>query len=445
MLGLVTVTALGLHCWHMLQASTSQQKQSTLALASAGAQQIAAVSAPISSDGEMPEELVKQFHIWSQSIIGSSDVLAVSLRDGSGQAILTAPLGKKIRRLVSWMPTKSVFCESRSTAAFSSDPEPVWLASCPLGDLSNPQFRGSVAVVVGQPTRSAYLARGALAFGVPLAGTALLSSVLAFWWLERRFRPPLNDLCRGLDQDVEEWRKKLPLTQHSEVGVIAKQFADLIDERGDLLTELNRVRGAVETRIHHRTRKISTQLKQAEHRAFIDALTGLYNRRFLDEQVEDLFETQQRRNDELTIVMFDIDNFKTLNDTLGHAAGDGLLQFAGQLLKGSVRTGDLAVRYAGDEFVILLPGSKPEEAMQLTNRIVRMFAQQASVLSSNPKPSLSAGIASMRWSNATSGSSLLKTADAALYEAKRNGKNGVRMAQGTRKSPPPKRTAAASR
>jgi len=125
--------------------------------------------------------------------------------------------------------------------------------------------------------------------------------------------------------------------------------------------------------------------------------------------------------------MLDIDYFKTLNDTLGHRAGDHLLEFTGDLLRQCLRPQDLAVRYGGDEFVLILPAVTAKDARTIAERTVRLFAQQARLLEVNPKPSMSGGVASLWQHEPETPEGLLAIADEALYLSKRSGKSCVHI------------------
>ncbi len=174
------------------------------------------------------------------------------------------------------------------------------------------------------------------------------------------------------------------------------------------------------------TRKINQTLRRAQRETCRDPLTGLHNRRTLEANGERLFEEQRRSGGDFSIVMFDVDHFKALNDALGHMAGDETLRLIAQLLKQAIRREDFAVRYGGDEFQLLLPGLTIGEAEQVAQRVVSLFAQHAKLLVHlDTRPSLSAGVASLWATGARDIAELMREADAALYEAKRAGKNRV--------------------
>ena len=131
----------------------------------------------------------------------------------------------------------------------------------------------------------------------------------------------------------------------------------------------------------------------------------------------------------MSVIMFDIDHFKTLNDTLGHQAGDELLAFTGELIRQCLRADDSAVRYGGDEFMLILPGVPVEQAQTVAGRVIALFAQRAKLVEVSPRPSMSAGVASQLNNVPSSAKEIIDLADRALYQAKQAGKNTVRICQ----------------
>ena len=195
--------------------------------------------------------------------------------------------------------------------------------------------------------------------------------------------------------------------------------ATLDDQRKEILD----LESTVDRRIDAKTRHITKALKQTQKQSWTDPLTKLNNRRLLDERLGSILTAQLDAAQDLSIVMFDVDHFKQTNDRLGHSAGDALLVFIGELFRGSLRETDLAVRYGGDEFVLILPATSAQEALAAAERILMLFGQHASTLNISPKPSLSAGIASLRSSAVHDGDRLLQFADEALYRAKQKGRS----------------------
>lgn len=178
-----------------------------------------------------------------------------------------------------------------------------------------------------------------------------------------------------------------------------------------------------------------TPLKQAEEilrqESLRDPLTGLFNRRYMEEMLDREFHRAKRTSHPISIIMLDVDRFKQVNDTLGHAAGDALLHTLGNLLLGHVRGTDIACRYGGDEFILILPGATLAIARQRAEKIcldargliVEPYGNLAKIFS------LSIGVAVFPEQGATRDAIFL-AADAALYAAKAAGRNQVVVANG---------------
>ncbi|MBI4651470.1 diguanylate cyclase [Candidatus Desantisbacteria bacterium] len=161
--------------------------------------------------------------------------------------------------------------------------------------------------------------------------------------------------------------------------------------------------------------------------AILDGLTGLYNRRYLDEVLTREIDRSQRYNRSFIILLIDIDDFKKYNDDNSHLAGDEILRRIGQLLYNSIRKVDFAFRYGGDEFVVILPEVKKDEAMEVTNRIIKSISgAQFSYIDVLPKKkmTLSIGLA-VYPDDAKDNNGLLLKADQAMYLAKAKGKGRV--------------------
>jgi diguanylate cyclase (GGDEF)-like protein/PAS domain S-box-containing protein len=177
----------------------------------------------------------------------------------------------------------------------------------------------------------------------------------------------------------------------------------------DLSEELSRERALAEA--HIKLAKLAT----------LDGLTGLANRRVLDERVEYEFRIARRHQGALSVVLLDLDDFKRRNDVYGHDSGDDVLRLLGQLVTSTLRVTDLAARYGGEEVVIVLPGAECEGACTFAERL--RLALRAAEWPCEPVTA-SFGVATLD-DRTTSGRSLIALADRAMYEAKRKGKDQV--------------------
>ena len=176
-----------------------------------------------------------------------------------------------------------------------------------------------------------------------------------------------------------------------------------------------------------------TDMKVVENRltqlARFDHLTGLPNRRQFEQSLESALARAQRSAQSLALMFIDVDHFKDINDTLGHAAGDEVLRAFGQRLKVCVRSSDLVARLAGDEFVVVLEQlGQGEEAQAVARKIVAAMEEPVLWNEEIVPVSASIGIAVVDDSADTSAAALMARADEALYAAKRGGRNTYRVA-----------------
>ncbi len=173
---------------------------------------------------------------------------------------------------------------------------------------------------------------------------------------------------------------------------------------------------------------LKTTQSELEVLATTDALTGLYNRRFFYQHAEQEFERSARYQRLLSVIMLDVDHFKRINDSHGHAVGDQILCAIADTLKGSVRNVDLLARFGGEEFIVLLPETGQSEALCLAERILNRV-KACAVLHEGKRiaTTVSAGIAD---NGGGSGSleDLIRRADAALYQAKEKGRDRICLA-----------------
>ena len=163
------------------------------------------------------------------------------------------------------------------------------------------------------------------------------------------------------------------------------------------------------------------RFREARQLADLDALTGLHNRRFFHETLGREVARAHRYGRRLALVVFDLDDFKAINDRIGHLPGDAVLAEVAERVRSVVRSADIACRVGGDEFGIILPESTLADAEQLSRRMQQAVASRP--IGDIPRLSLSAGAADLRPED--DGATFFKRADDALYQAKEGGKADV--------------------
>lgn len=170
-----------------------------------------------------------------------------------------------------------------------------------------------------------------------------------------------------------------------------------------------------------RLKTLETRNQQLDQIAIRDPLTGLYNRRFFDEMLAREWRRFQRTGEGFTIIIMDVDAFKSVNDRFGHEAGDRALQQVGAGLRATLRASDLVARVGGDEFAALLPRTDTERSRPVIEKLCDTVKQLPLQTESGPIPvSLSLGTATVPgFPPVTSAAELLRVADKRMYEAKR--------------------------
>lgn len=161
--------------------------------------------------------------------------------------------------------------------------------------------------------------------------------------------------------------------------------------------------------------------------ALRDALTGAFNRRYLEETLGREVARSLREKSALAVVMMDLDHFKQLNDTMGHATGDVVLKALVKKLTERFRTGDIICRFGGEEFVVIMPGASALVARGKADQVRREIHELSGLVRHQRVISVSMGIAAVP-ENGVDPRSLIRAADLALYEAKRRGRDQIVIA-----------------
>jgi diguanylate cyclase (GGDEF)-like protein len=167
---------------------------------------------------------------------------------------------------------------------------------------------------------------------------------------------------------------------------------------------------------------LGARVSELKRTGLTDNLTGLYNRRSFDEELAAEFEIARTRGRELSLLVIDIDHFKRLNDTRGHAEGDRALRALASILRSHLRKPDVAYRYGGEEFVVMMPGASAESALATAEHLRQRVAAETA---NDHALTISIGLASIGDRSAATPDDLFREADAALYAAKTGGRNRV--------------------
>jgi diguanylate cyclase (GGDEF)-like protein len=190
-------------------------------------------------------------------------------------------------------------------------------------------------------------------------------------------------------------------------------------------------------RVRVGTRVVQYQ-QHLEHQTQIDSLTGLFNRRAFEKKIQEEFERSKRYRNPLSVLIFDLDNFKVINDTYGHHGGDAALVKISETLREMTRQSDFSARYGGEEFVMILPETDQDSAMQVANKVHGAIRTASFGTINRPfTVTISVGVSSTCMHPYSGWREMLDDADRALYLAKNTGKDRVELWEPEKKTSSP--------
>jgi diguanylate cyclase (GGDEF)-like protein len=232
---------------------------------------------------------------------------------------------------------------------------------------------------------------------------------------------PLNRLIGGADKVARgDLEVDLPVRGGGELGFMTKVFNNMVHRLRQSRDELDKMNATLKKRN-----------KKLHELSVTDSLTGLRNHKHLMDKLASEVTRSERHNHQFAVLMIDIDYFKKYNDTYGHQAGDDVLRRMASIFKESIRSSDYAARYGGEEFMILLPETGIDEALQGAKRIRKQLARESFGTDKKKIPiTISMGVATYP-EHGEDPETLVSKADAALYQAKKAGRDRVIRARGT--------------
>lgn len=174
--------------------------------------------------------------------------------------------------------------------------------------------------------------------------------------------------------------------------------------------------------------KMSALLHMLAQKAQIDGLSGLYNRAYFDDRLKEEFARAIRHGHPLSIALFDLDHFKSINDTYGHPAGDTVISGLAQIIQMECRSIDIACRYGGEEFVLIMPETSPDQAFTLCNRIRERCEQVSWAQHPSRAVTLSCGVIGVSDGETITCTppAMIEMVDRNLYDSKQSGRNQVK-------------------
>ena len=275
-----------------------------------------------------------------------------------------------------------------------------------------------------------------------VTGVGCIAVVIALpfgFLLVRRVLTPLEGVTQAMYRfSSGEMDVRSEIRRRDEIGRLAEAFNRMADQQQSTHERLVNLNADLEERVAQRTR----QLRELAAR---EPLTGLYNRRHFNDVLRRSIAEARRHEAELSCLMIDLDEFKKVNDQCGHHAGDELLILVAKSISSHLRRSDVAARYGGDEFVVLLPRTDGQRARKLAQRIIDRLSEDIPEQYKHLDVGASIGIASLRDLNSDDPDMLIRTADLAMYAAKTEGKNRIHVAGETIDAPPQSPPSAFSR
>ena len=268
-----------------------------------------------------------------------------------------------------------------------------------------------------------------------VVGGVLASARLLARRQSKQLLAPLLDLHKHLQQmDPARMHRMQPLLIESHtqeinelirsVNTMMIRMAKSRLETDWAIAEKDRLNADLDRKIAERTDELASKAEALEKLSITDSLTGLHNRRQLNIELSSEWNRSQRLGSRFSLMLFDVDHFKRINDQYGHPVGDEVLRRIGQCLLEKIRGIDVAARYGGEEFAVLLPGIDSSHALVVAERVRLAMADLQIETSHGPLHfTVSIGLSDSHSPGLVSDETLLHRVDQALYHAKRNGRN----------------------
>jgi len=238
----------------------------------------------------------------------------------------------------------------------------------------------------------------------------LLVALGIFFFLARSLTLPLAQLTEIADDlGAGNYTRTIDVSNRDELGVLADSFTILSQRLNDRESKLEK------------TTELANQ----------DFLTGLWNRRYLDRRAQELFSLSKRHDHDLSVIYLDADHFKKINDTYGHSAGDEVLKSFAEILNAQLRKTDFVARVGGEEFVMVLPETALDGALQVALKLRSHFKAHSFLGDKGLKVTASFGVASIgENAELKNAGELIEAADRFAYESKSTGRDRISSARG---------------
>ncbi len=238
----------------------------------------------------------------------------------------------------------------------------------------------------------------------------------------------VQSLIRGATRHGEEISQGGSRLEEIAKGITNEDIQRILSRIMNEVKGLKNINRRFIKKLEQQTKEIERlrdELRKVKEEANIDALTGLRNRRSFERTLQEFFRDFKKFGYPFSLIMMDLDNFKEVNDTYGHLVGDRVLKDVGNILRNYLRAKDIPARTGGEEFAIILPGVKKEEAIMVAERLRKVISKhRVKVDSTDVKVTASFGVSEISDSTEEP-EDILREADKNLYQAKRTGKDKV--------------------
>ncbi|HEY2968775.1 MAG TPA: EAL domain-containing protein [Casimicrobiaceae bacterium] len=273
--------------------------------------------------------------------------------------------------------------------------------------------------------------RANLVGALSVVAALVIIAVVVTLFLTRRLIAPIRQLMRAARAvGAGKLDVYVPAKSSDELGLLTHTFNHMTQRLAESQAEVATYQRTLEDKVTQRTKELEIATAQAYKLAQHDILTGLPNRALLNQRLKQIVAQAARDGHQVACLFLDFDHFKRINDTLGHDAGDQLLQAVAQRLTSAVRESDTVARLGGDEFVLILPGLDPAhaafEVMTVLTRVRESFLAPFRIVDQTPTLTCSIGV-SVYPIDATDPNGLIKQSDTAMYAAKEAGRNAYRF------------------
>lgn len=240
-----------------------------------------------------------------------------------------------------------------------------------------------------------------------------------------RYLSPIYELIEVTEKFSDgDFSQRANILKHDEVGKLGRAFNKMAEEITRFINDLEHKVQERTSELEQRNRQLAFAKEQLEISSQTVFLTGLHNRKFIVEKIEEEIERYKQTKDEFTLIMMDIDYFKKINDQFGHDCGDVVLREVAQMIKNMIRVTDCIARWGGEEFLLFLPMTSMSGALLIAESVRQKIENHAfDCRSVCIKATMTLGIAV--YQDGLSLDEVVKHADIAVYDGKNNGRNQV--------------------